>query len=234
MDGVQREVKPLLLDFTASCRTGIESLRATVIVNRMRIVGLMVILTAFAAAQGTVVPRAADGAMQVDGRIDAQEWGGAVLVPMPQDGVVIVKQVDNRVWLAIVPETKHPTYVDLFLQTEDGVVHNLHASLQWGERIVSGDKWTDTEPATRWGLPTDWQANRIEYAPGGRDTAEVTRASFKPYAAHEYGVSREKFGGKTWRIRIEVRDFAGREPDRIFPAGSDRHEPGGWWTLRLE
>ena len=234
MDGVYREVKLLLRDFAATRRGGIELRRAILKSGGMRAICLLLIQAALAAAPETVVPKVAGGAMRADGRLEAHEWDGAESVPLTDGGILRVKQVQGRLWLAIAPEARHATYVDLFLQTEDGVVHNLHASLQWGERIVSGNKWTDTTPATAWGPPAHWRANRIEYAPGGRDAAEATRANFKPYEAHEYGISRQKFRGRTWRIRLEVRDFAGKEPDRIFPAASSRYDPRGWWTLRLE
>lgn len=172
--------------------------------------------------------------MQADGQLAPGEWDGAAMFVWPQGGAILSKEVGGRVWLALVPQAKHATYVDLFLADGDGRVHNLHASLQWGERVVAGRAWTDREPATAWGLPAHWGANRIAWAPGGREAKEVTRASFVPYAGHEFWISRQRFPGKTWRVRIELRDFAGQEADQVFPAGSTRYEPGGWAVWRLE
>lgn len=169
-----------------------------------------------------------------DGQLRASEWDGAELTPLPGGGMLMAKQVGSRVWLAIVPDATYATYVDLFLEDGEGTVHNLHASLQWGQRTVSGSDWTDREPATEWGLPAHWLANRIAWAPGGREAAEVTRASFLPYEGHEFWISRSRYPGRSWRLRIEVRDFAGEKPDAVFPAESNRFDPRGWLVLRLE
>ena len=171
--------------------------------------------------------------MKADGRIAPGEWGDAMVTVLPC-GMLLAKQAGELVWFAVVPDAEHATYADVFLQDGSGTVHNLHASLQWGERTVAGDQWTDSEPATRWGRPVNWGANRIEWASGGSEQPEVTRASFRPYAAHEFWVSRRSFPGQSWRVRIEIRDFAGKVPDAVIPAGSLRREAGGWAVWHLE
>lgn len=202
--------------------------------------GRLLLLLAFAgpllATDGLRIPApTTQGAMEMkaDGRIAPGEWGDATVTVLPC-GMLFAKQVGGQVWFAVVPDAKHATYLDVFLQDESGTVHNLHASLQWGERAVAGDRWTDREPETRWGKPADWGANRITWAPGGRDQAETTRASFTPYEAHEFWISRGRFAGRAWRVRIEIRDFAGKEAVAVIPAGSTRHETGGWSVWRLE
>lgn len=196
---------------------------------------LPVLAVTLLAADDLAIPSPPPGAreMQADGRIAPGEWGDATVTVLPC-GMLLAKQVGDRVWFAIVPDARHATYVDVFLQDGTGAVHNLHASLQWGERVVAGTEWTDREPATRWGRPTEWGANRIEWAAGGREQPEATRASFGPYEAHEFWVSRGRFAGATWRVRIEVRDFAGKAPDAVFPAGSSRYDPSGWSRWRLD
>lgn len=199
----------------------------------MKFLGLILGFCTVVSAAETKVPLVPTSALTADGHLGPDEWKGAEPIPLPGGGTIMVKQVAGMVWLAIVPEARHPTYVDLFLKTDDGVIHNLHASLQWGERVLSGRDWTDTEPAPRWGQPDGWRANRVRYSQGGRDAAEVTRASFEPYEAHEFCISRENFRGTKWRLRCEVRDFAGRMPDQVFPTTSTRSDANGWWQLRL-
>ncbi|MBA4135713.1 MAG: hypothetical protein C0518_00190 [Opitutus sp.] len=196
---------------------------------------LLSLVAAGGAAPALPVPRAALPAvtMATDGRIAPGEWGNANVGVLPC-GMLMLKQVGGRVWFAFVPDATHATCVDLFLQDASGVVHNLHASLQWGERVVAGSNWTDREPATRWGEPKHWSANRIAWAPGGREQSEATKQSFLPYEAHEFAIERAAFAGKEWRVRIELRDFAGKNPDVVFPAASTRYDASGWAVWRLE
>lgn len=194
---------------------------------------LLLAVAAGVSAFGWTVP-AASVAPEADGVLRSGEWDGAAEQELPGGGRLLIKGVEGRVWLAIVPAATHATYVDVFLQGADGVVHNLHASLQWGERIVSGDAWTDQEPPTTWGRPARWGANRSAWAPGGREAKEVTRASFVPYEAHEFWIARASFPGAKWKVRIEVRDFAGQAGDVVVPAQSSRFQPAGWLELRLE
>lgn len=194
----------------------------------------MALMVVSAGAELPVPSVPAGAQIALDGKIEAGEWDGAFAQPLAGGGELRVLERDGRVWLAIVPRAAHATYVDLFLQDAEGRVHNLHASLQWGERVVTGTAWDDREPPTRWGKPATWSANRIEWAPGGRERPEATKASFRPYDAHEFSISRDAFPGKEWRVRIEVRDFGGKQPDVVIPAGSDRREPAGWAVWRLK
>jgi hypothetical protein len=237
METVGREVKLSLRQKCAIRRNGREIAPEPVFTRAMlrRLTLFACVLSCGFAAPEIAVPAAPPPArpMAADGTIAAGEWGDANVCVLPC-GLLMLKQVAGRVWMAFVPDATHATYVDLFLQDASGTVHNLHASLQWGERVVTGDAWTDREPATRWGEPKTWSANRIAWAPGGREMPEVTKQSFQPYAAHEFSIARAAFAGTTWRVRLEVRDFAGRQADAVFPAGSTRYDPRSWATWRLD
>ena len=57
---------------------------------------------------------------------------------------------------------------------------------------------------------------------------------FAPYDGFEFRLSKERFGQKTWRLRLEVRDFAGKSADLVFPNESDRFNADSWAKVSLE
>lgn len=190
-------------------------------------------LAALAQAAETRVPWRA-GEPQCDGRLQDAEWAEAAGVKAGATVRLLVQRHEGTVSLGVRATNEWPGYVDLFLQTEEGVVHNLHASMQLGERIVRGRDWDDRTPATVWGRGEGWLANTQRLRPERAKDDPPTRASFVPYDGHEFVISRTRFTGKVWRLRVEVRDFRGQHADIVFPSGSSRHDPAGWWQLRLE
>jgi hypothetical protein len=104
--------------------------------------------------------------------------------------------------------------------------------MQIGERLLTGNSWTDSEPAWRWGNHIDWIASEAKIDPHkDRDLPLAER--FIPYDGMEFQLRRSRFGGKQWRVRVEVRDFTGRLSDIIFPGGSERRNASRWTILNL-
>lgn len=170
-----------------------------------------------------------------DGKFDREkEWAGAQVLEAGRGVTVLLKQGDGMVAIGVVTGCEFPAYVDLFVETRDGVIWNLHASMQQGERTVAGRGWDDRNPATRWGRQKDWKVNTRRPLKERANDDPLTKASFPPAEGYEFVIERAKLDGGAKRLRVEVRDFTGKAADIVFPAGSSRFEPGGWWELRFE
>jgi hypothetical protein len=131
----------------------------------------------------------------------------------------------------------------MFIQTEAGVIHNLHASAQIGERRLTDTLWTDREPATHWGNARDWYANEIRMdrvladsvvranPQAGGDRLRFTTTF--PYDGFEFQIRRAKLPAAAWRIRVEARSTVAGIGDVVYPKESTRMRPDGWATLRF-
>lgn len=196
--------------------------------SSIRVVGVMLALGFLATARAEE--------WVVDGRFDQEkEWAGAEVIEAGQGVTVLLKQRDGMLAIGVVAGCDFPAYVDLFVETGDGVIWNLHASMQQGERTVAGREWDDRNPGTRWGRQKDWKANTNRPLKERANDDPLTKASFPPgHEGYEFVIERAKFAGGAKRLRVEVRDFTGKAADIVFPAASSRFEPGGWWELRFE
>lgn len=179
------------------------------------------------------VPATTGSPIMIDGNFSPDEWRDALVIPASASVKIYVQQVKGHVFIGIRKETGPPVYVDLFLVTGESRLHNLHASMQLGERLLSGDKWTDTEPATSWGVHHDWTANEAKSDPK-RDRNLPIAERLLPADGVEFQLRRSRFSGKQWQVRIEVRDFVGKAPDIVFPPNSTRTSPAHWAVFSLE
>jgi hypothetical protein len=184
-------------------------------------------------AQQTIkVPNGNGTPVLIDGRISEDEWRDALSLNIDPSIRLYLKQFKGHVYLALKADRESPIYVDLFLLDGDHRLHNLHASMQIGERLLSGNEWTDQSPPTNWGNHVDWIANEAKV-----DEQKDKRLTFIkrlfPRDGVEVQIRRLRFIGQRWRLRIEVRDFAGLRPDKVFPATSERKNSGQWLTLDL-
>lgn len=180
----------------------------------------------------TRVPQLSSESVEIDGRIGGDEWKGAHEVTVAPDVTLLVFQTKADVLLAVRLKTPSPAYVDLFLLLEDEKRINLHASMQVGERALPAKGWTDRDPPTHWGRQDHWRANAVKQLPGKPESAPLTE-TLVPHEGFEFRLSRDRFGGKGWRLRLEVRDFMAKRPDIIFPSPSTRMDSSSWGELRL-
>lgn len=189
-----------------------------------------------ARARPLPVPLGGDTPLLIDGRFAADEWRDALAVPFGDGDTLLVKQVHGHVFLGVHSGRTYPTYVDLFLRDGAGALYNLHASLQTGERALTGTAWTDRDPPTAWGNERDWSANVSKFrsdASRPRDRP-TTPADFQPQDGREFQLRRARFAGARWRLRVELRDLGGGgHPDVVYPAGTTRYSEDGWAVLVL-
>jgi hypothetical protein len=184
------------------------------------------------AQQVLTVPAGGGTPVLIDGQFAADEWSDAIILRVAASVDLYLKQYKGHVFLGVKMAAKSRRYVDMFLLAQDKHVYNLHASMQLGERVLVGSNWSDTNPPTRWGYHLDWTANEAKLDPSADPSLPVVQRIF-PDDGIEFQFRRSRFQGKQWRIRIEIRDFAGQLPDIIFPADSERKTTARWAILEL-
>jgi len=92
------------------------------------------------------------------------------------------------------------TVIDLYIEhAETGHLHNLHASAQLGERLLTDKEWSESE---NWNLE-DWGGFWVPYA-GNEETEDGMRPKFLKGSHREIQVLRKKFAGNTWNMMIGV------------------------------
>ncbi len=121
-------------------------------------------------------------------------------------------------------------YVDVYLDTEDSVIINLHSSMQLGERILN-DHWNDTIPDWSWGNNSYWNANTVNLLTHNDNVPFLE--SVEPYEGFEFIISKHKLDASEVRIRIEMRDFLGEAEDMILTPRSERYDAKSWPQLYL-
>ena len=183
-------------------------------------------------APSIAVPAGRPTPVLLDGRLSPGEWDDARAIPLTDSIRLLLKQVDGHVFLAIATGSRVPRVVDLFLADGSGQVHQLHASAQIGERALPDTLWEDMQPAWRWGNHVDWIANEAK--------VDATQPADRPFAARlfpadgtEFQIRRSRFSGTRWRLRVEVRTFAGDAIADVLPRLATR-DPATWAVLELE
>lgn len=186
-----------------------------------------------AAASGTVAVKPT-GTSEIipDGRIVSTEWADATRVSLGEGVTLLIKANEEEIAIAVKNAPRGPQFTDLYLTASDGQVWNLHAEKDTGERKLEATTWSDTEPALVPYNNANWRANVIELKPNA-DATQPLAKQVKPYDGQEFLITRSQFKGKTWQLRVEVRDLAHEKPDLVYPATSDRHDPTGWATITL-
>lgn len=198
-------------------------------------VGLALALAASSAPVEHIiqVPHVPARPVLLDGQLRADEWGDATEVTIARGARLRLKQSQGHVYLAVQVEGATPRPVDLYLLTEDGALHQLHASMSIGERKLEGSTWTDMSPPWRWGNHVDWMANEAK-----QDSLKPSSLPFSarlfPADGVEFQIRRARFPGKRWRVLVEVNQFPGTEGSFVFPSGADKKSPAGWAVLHLD
>ncbi len=202
----------------------------------MKIVNILAVLffiSAFdvAFAQQQISVPKGDMPVLIDGRFSVKEWHDAIEVDIESSAKLYLKRLKNDVFIGI-KSANALRYIDLFLLDSENRLYNLHASMQIGERLLTDDFWTDEKPAWRWGNHVDWIASEAKID-GSKNKDLPLAERFFAYDGTEFQIRRSRFPGKHWRIRIEVKDFAGELPDIVFPSGTGRKDTAKWAILKL-
>lgn len=197
----------------------------------MSTVAALIVASALAAQEQHVVrvPAATAAELVLDGKIRDLEWSQAARVDLGQGVALLVKADNEHVALALTSRGKR--YTDIFVAREGGATLNLHASMQTGERILTGAEWTDTTPPWTWNNNAQWRASVVKVR-ANADTAQPFARQVVPFDGQEFLIERALLP-KRVVVRIEVRDFTGVDRDVVWPAASSRFDPSGWMKLVL-
>lgn len=164
----------------------------------------------------------------VDGMLNVSEWQGAQRIELTSGATIWLQQTPSHVCFAVEPGEAGPRYVDVFIADRAGVLHNLHASMQVGERTLPArGRWNDENPETNWGRTTGWSANAATTLDPETHGPSIEQVA--PFDGYEFVIDRAVLS--PWRIRVEVRDFHGEARDIVWPAGSRRTDIATWAVL---
>lgn len=163
----------------------------------------------------------------VDGSLDVSEWQGSQRIELTNGATLWLKQTPAHVCFAVEPGEASPRYVDVFIADRAGALHNLHASMQVGERTLPERRWTDESPETNWGKTTGWTANAATTLDPETHAPSIEQVA--PFDGYEFVIDRAVLS--PWRIRVEVRDFHGEARDIVWPAQSRRTDIATWAVL---
>jgi hypothetical protein len=163
----------------------------------------------------------------VDGSLNVSEWQSAQRIELANGAALWLKQTTSHVCFAVEQGAAAPRYVDVFIADRAGTLHNLHASMQVGERTLPARRWTDEEPPTAWGQTTGWTANAATQLDPETHGPSIEQVA--PFDGYEFVIDRAQLS--PWRIRVEVRDFHGEARDIVWPAQSRRTDIATWAVL---
>lgn len=185
-----------------------------------------------AAPQPIRVPVGKPTPVLLDGQLSSGEWDDAAVVPITDSVRMLVKQIGGHVFLALASHTPVARPVDIYVEAPDRTIHQLHASMAIGERILRDTLWADTLPAWRWGNHVDWIANEAKLDSRQPQSATFSARLF-PASATEFQIRRSRFPGNQWRIRVDVGSFPGTEGTFVLPRDASR-DPATWAVLQLD
>lgn len=160
-----------------------------------------------------------------DGAFNEPAWTSAQRIALGDTAALLLIQAPQHLCIGVDTRNAGARYVDVFIQDSQGVTHNLHASMQVGERTVPA-RWTDEEPATNWGQTTLWVANNVARRADANTEAPISE-QLAPYQGYEFMIARSRMP-RPWRVRVEVRDFDGRARDIVYPSQSRRNDIRSW------
>ena len=135
-----------------------------------------------------------------DGRCGKDEWQAATKIELPAQVSVYLMHDKESLFVCAKGKAEDYTVIDLYIEhAETGHLHNLHASAQLGERLLTDKEWSESK---QWEL-NDWSGFWVPYA-GVEETESGTRTKFLKGSHREIQVLRKKFVGNTWSIMIGV------------------------------
>jgi hypothetical protein len=198
--------------------------------ERLPIPSLATVALALALTSCAVVepepPPAPPCGVTPDGDLTTAEWQGAQRYDLADGVVMHLIQAPDFTCFGFETRPAGPKFVDLFVTDGAETTHNLHASMQVGERTLPNTRWTDEAPPTNWGQTTGWYANTAPRRADASTEAPIAE-QLEDFEGYEFIIARSRMP-RPWRVRVEVRDFEGRGRDIVWPAQSRRTDRLGW------
>lgn len=168
-------------------------------------------------------------AFQSDGGLTEALWSDVAWQELGEGVRIAMLEMGGQLCIGVDVREAGLRYVDIFVSDGVSELHNLHASMQVGERRLPEVGWTDATPETSWGQTTQWRANHVTLIAGANDRG-VFSDQVAPYDGYEIVIELSRMP-RPWRMRVEVRDFEGARQDVVWPEGSARALPQTWGAV---
>ena len=178
-----------------------------------------------------------------DGIFTPGEWDDALKIPLHEGAELCLKQYRGVVFIGARSLDKASVEIgpsELFLAAPGGQIHKFHVSAQLAEVVLPP---SGPEPASRFGLTTDWYANefRRDVAQAermekeGKNPIEIIRATSYPSDGIEFAIRRSKLPGDRWLMRLWVTAFVASKPGSLtYPTAAAARTTEGWLELRFK
>lgn len=181
-------------------------------------------------ASETITINQTNKAPLYDGRCEGNEWQAATQLELPAEVSVYLMHDADSLFVCAKGKKEDYTVIDLYIEHEEtGLLYNLHASAQLGERVLTDKGWSELE---FWNIE-DWGGFWVPYA-GNEETEDGVRTKFLKGSHREIQVYRKKFKGDTWRIMIGVSaiNHEGKYGAEFFyPANAVDIDKSTWGTF---
>lgn len=167
--------------------------------------------------------------VEIDGFFKEKEWAGAKMIEVGNKTHLFLKQDKQFIFLGIKRNPGMAIYVDFYLK-EKKSIRNLHASMQLGERELTGE-WNDSSPDWQWGNNKLWSANSVRYVTDDESIPFLNQIN--EYEGYEFKIDKTMITSKKIQIMIEIRDFMGEAKTIIYPEAAKRDNSSKWGWLKL-
>lgn len=163
----------------------------------------------------------------INGEIKRGEWSGANRTMIKEGIDLYTLQDEHFLYLSIHYDTSSYAnyYCDLYFDLGQDTLLNIHASQQLGERVLTGDEWTDSEPPFKWGYISDWTANTIAF--------DRAAKSYIPYTSLEFQIAKSKLPANYIRLALQTRDINWEEEIVELPMGLNLKSSEDWLLLHF-
>ncbi len=203
----------------------------TILGSILRNIILLVLFTSCTNSNSIFIPSGSQTDITIDGIFNSEEWEESTTVNITENNTLYLIQNEDYLFLGVRNNENLGRYVDMYITNDSIGVLNLHASMQLGERAL-GITWNDTMPAWNWGNNTNWSANEVKVIDESEQITFLESVEF--YQGFEFKIAKDKIQSKISKIRIEIKDFMGKEDEIIFPLNSERSNTDNWLVIELD
>lgn len=136
-----------------------------------------------------------------DGSCGENEWQSATKIKLPAQASIYLMHDKDSLYVCAKGKAEDYAVIDIYIKhARTGHLHNLHASAQLSERLLTDKEWGESQ---RWNLK-DWGGFWVPYA-GNEDIENGgKRPKFLKGSHREIQVLRKKFAGNIWKMMIGV------------------------------
>ena len=180
-----------------------------------------------ATAAEPIIIKSTNKTALLDGRCGNDEWDVATKIELAAGASIYLMHDKDSLYVCAKGKSEDYTVIDIYIEhAETGHLHNLHASAQLGERLLTDKDWSESQ---RWNL-NGWSGFWVPYA-GYEDTENGgRRPKFLKGSHREIQVLRKKFVGKIWKMMIGVSaiNYDGKSQSFLYPENAVDVDTSTW------